>query len=286
MIDIRPIKTMKGARHVEEIIMAAWDGDCNISIPDYLTITIARENGGVVLLAWDDEKPVGFCLGFLSFAGKENRVSEKMEFIHYSHMAGILPEYRGQKLGQQIKWAQRDAVLAMGIDRIVWTFDPLETLNGRLNIHKLGTICNTYKRNVYGEGHDGLNWGVPTDRFYVDWHIASDWVQAHADESHPSPDFGELTAVNTPIINPPFKDNGIWRVGSIDAAAFEQERVLTAVPRNYQAVKKANMEWGLDWRLHARDLFERAFEMGFTITDLLVEDDLCYYFMEKNFRET
>ena len=285
MIDIRPIKTIKGARYVEQIIMAAWHGDCNISIPEYLTITIARENGGVVLLAWDDEKPIGFCLGFLSFAGDENRVGDDMRFIHYSHMAGVVPEYRGRKLGQKIKWAQRDAVLAMGIDHIVWTFDPLETLNGRLNIHKLGAICYTYKRNVYGEGRDGLNWGVPTDRFYVDWRIDSAWVQAHADETHQSPDFAALMAAHTPIINPPFIDSGIWRAGDIDVAAFEEDCVLTAVPRNYQAVKKENVAWGLDWRMHTRELFERAFELGFTATDLLVEDDLCYYLLEKNFDE-
>ena len=283
MIDIRPIKTIKGARYVEQIIMAAWGGDCNLSIPDYLTITIARENGGLVLLAWDDDKPVGFCFGFLSFLGKEDRVGEAEQFIHYSHMAGVLPEYRGQKLGQKIKWAQRKAVQAMGISRIIWTFDPLETLNGRLNIHKLGTICNTYKRNVYGEGHDGLNWGVPTDRFYVDWHIDSAWVAAHEDGSHRWLRFGELTAVNTPIVNPPIMDNGIWRAGGIDESAFEQDRVLVAVPRDYQAVKKASVTWGLEWRMHTRALFERAFAGGLTAVDLLVEGDLCYYLLQKKF---
>ena len=285
MIDIRPIKTIKGARYVEQIIMAAWNGDCNISIPDYLTITIARENGGIVLLAWDDEKPVGFCLGFLSFTGDENRMGDNMHFVHYSHMAGVLPEYRGGKLGQKIKWAQRDAVMAMGIDCIVWTFDPLETLNARLNIHKLGAICRTYKRNVYGEGHDGLNWGVPTDRFRVDWNIGSARVREHAADSYRWADFAALMATHTPIINPPFADSGIWRAGGIDEAAFEQERVLVAVPRKYQAVKKASVAWGLDWRMHSRELFEQAFALDFTITDLLVKDDLCYYLMEKNFDE-
>lgn len=285
MIDIRPIQTIEEASHVEQIIMAAWNGDCNIAIPDYLTITIARENGGVVLLAWDDETPVGFCLGFLSFTGDEKRVGDDMHFVHYSHMAGVLPAYRGEKLGQKIKWAQRDAVMAMGIDCIVWTFDPLETLNGRLNTHKLGAICNTYKRNVYGEGHDGLNWGVPTDRFRADWNIKSARVQAHAADSYRWATFAELMATHTPIINPPFADGGIWRAGGIDASAFDQDCVLAAVPRTYQAVKKASVAWGLDWRMHSRELFEQAFALGFTVTDLLVKDDLCYYLLEKNFDE-
>jgi predicted GNAT superfamily acetyltransferase len=284
MIDIRPIKTIKGARYVEKIITAAWGSD-EIVIPDHLTITLAKENGGVVLLAWDEDKPVGFCLGFLSFTGDENRVSKHIKLKHCSHMAGVLPEYRGQKLGERLKWAQREAVLAMGIELITWTYDPLESLNGRLNLHKLGAVCNTYTRNIYGDGRDALNWGVPTDRFRVDWHIASPWVQSHHDHTHPFRTFDEWTAVGIPIANPPTIANGIWRAGSIDAAAFAQKQVLAAIPHNYQAVKKASVEWGLDWRLHMRELFERAFSAGFTAVDLLVKDDLSYYLLEKHFDE-
>lgn len=84
-------------------------------------------------------------------------------------MAAVLPAYQGLGIGERLKWAQRDAVLAQGIDLITWTYDPLESANAYLNLRKLGAVCNTYLRNVYGNLTDTLNNGLATDRFQVDW---------------------------------------------------------------------------------------------------------------------
>ena len=173
MIEIKPVTTITECRHIEKITEAAWNAGPEVAVPDHMTITLAKENGSVVLLAWDDDKPVGFTLGFLSYVGEEKRLKI------CSHLAAVLPEYRGKHIGEQLKWAQRDYVLEMGIDHITWTYDPLATLNGRLNIHKLGATCNKYMRDVYGDGRDPLNAALPTDRFYVDWWLGSDWVKAH-----------------------------------------------------------------------------------------------------------
>ncbi len=75
-----------------------------------------------------------------------------------------------------LSWRSVRHVLAQGIDLITWTFDPLETRNATLNFHKLGAVCNTYFPNLYGDMRDGLNAGLPSDRFQVDWWIASERV--------------------------------------------------------------------------------------------------------------
>ena len=62
---------------------------------------------------------------------------------------------------------------ARGIDLITWTYDPLLARNVQLNIAKLGAVCNTYLANLYGEMRDGLNAGLPSDRFQLDWWIAT-----------------------------------------------------------------------------------------------------------------
>ena len=67
---------------------------------------------------------------------------------------------------------------SQGIDLITWTFDPLEARNAWLNFGKLGAVCNTYLRNVYGNLQDGLNAGLPSDRLQVDWWIGSEWVES------------------------------------------------------------------------------------------------------------
>ncbi len=292
MIEIRPVTTIEESRLIEGITRAAWGGGTEIAIPDHLILTMAKEAGGVVLLAWDRNKPIGYCLGFLAFTEPERRLK------HCSHVAGVIPGYQGRRVGEMIKWAQRDAVLETAVDHITWTYDPLETRNGRLNIHKLGAICNTYKRNVYGELRDALNWGVPTDRFRVDWWLTSPRVEAHKAGSQAYKSFDEWLAAGVKVVNMPTArprvqqfpvdivgtvDN-IWYVGSINTAAFEQKHLLVAVPKDFQSIKKADVGLGLAWRMHTREIFERAFAAGFVTTDLLVEEQLCYYLLERQIK--
>lgn len=277
MIEIRPVTTIIECRHVEAICEAAWNAGPEVAVPDHMTITIAKENGGVVLLAWDEETPVGFTLGFLSFVGEEKRLKV------CSHLAAVLPEYRGKHIGEQLKWAQRDTVLAMGIDHITWTYDPLETLNGRLNIHKLGAICKNYKRDIYGDGRDPLNAALPTDRFYVDWWLASSWVQDHHAQQMANKSAADWQAEGVRVVNPPQEKDGLLQLGEVVDAAFDGERLLTAVPRNFQTLKYADTQLGLAWRLHTREIFERAFTQGFVVIDLLVAPTTCYYLLERNF---
>src|SRR3990170_500956 len=47
--------------------------------------------------------------------------------MQWSHMAGVLPEFRGG-LGYRLKRAQRERALSQGLDLIEWTFDPLQAM--------------------------------------------------------------------------------------------------------------------------------------------------------------
>jgi predicted GNAT superfamily acetyltransferase len=273
-IEVRPVTTIAEGHLIEAIPCAAWEGDLTIASPEHMTITVARENGGVVLMAWDGETAVGFCLGFLSYVGQQKRLK------HHSHVTGILPAYRGKHVGEIIKWAQRQTVLSLDIDHITWTYDPLETRNGNLNLHKLGAVCTTYKRDVYGFINDGLNQGAPTDRFYVDWWLASTWVKDHAAKTYQSQNKAEWMAAGAVIVNPPQQQESGWLPGNF--VETDTKHVLVAVPKDYQAVKRAYPEAGLSWRLHTRQIFEWAFAAGYTAVDLLVEKELCYYLLIKN----
>ena len=168
ILPIRPLSTHGEIRAVEQLQREVWDLPDVEVVPLHVLITAAK-NGGLLLGAFDDERLVGFVFGFpgLTSDGK---------LKHCSHMAGVHPAYRDRGLGYSLKLAQRDHVLAQGIDLITWTFDPLETRNATLNFHKLGAVCNTYIPNLYGEMRDGLNAGLPSDRFQVDWWIASERV--------------------------------------------------------------------------------------------------------------
>ena len=167
-ITIRPIETHAEYHALEQLQRDVWTLPDVEVVPLHVLLTAAK-NGGLLLGAFDGERLVGFVFGFPGLT-PEGRLK------HCSHMAGVHPDYRDRGLGYSLKLAQREHVLAQGIDLITWTFDPLETRNASLNFHKLGAVCNTYIPNLYGEMRDGLNAGLPSDRFQVDWWIASERV--------------------------------------------------------------------------------------------------------------
>jgi predicted GNAT superfamily acetyltransferase len=97
-------------------------------------------------------------------------------YLH-SHMLAVLPEYRNAGLGQRLKLAQRDDALARGIDRMEWTFDPLEIKNAHLNIARLGAIARRYMPDFYGPSTSPLQGGLPTDRLVAEWWLRSERVR-------------------------------------------------------------------------------------------------------------
>ena len=95
----------------------------------------------------------------------------------WSHMLGVLDELRSEGVGRQLKMLQRDRTLAMELDLIEWTYDPMQALNAHLNFAKLGVSVGEYEENVYGQSTSPLHRGNPTDRFVAEWWIRQPRVE-------------------------------------------------------------------------------------------------------------
>ena len=208
------------------------------------------------------------------------------------------PAYQNQNVGYRLKLAQREHMLAQGIDLITWTFDPLESRNARLNFHKLGATCNTYLRELYGRMRDELNVGLASDRFQVDWHIASDHVagRLRGDRADPStglrtgpsttdassalstgPSLSALLAEGVPLLNRPLP--GDLPRPPETVLPIEGNRLLVQIPARFQAIKSADLGLARAWREHTRALFEAAFAAGYTVVDLLFEEGRSCYLL-------
>jgi predicted GNAT superfamily acetyltransferase len=159
-----------------ELQVETWgynDGDV---IPRRLFI-VAQRIGGQVIGAFDGSGMVGFAMSLPGVKpGKSNSDLPKA-YLH-SHMLAVKPEHRNAGIGRRLKLYQRDEALSRGISLMEWTFDPLETKNAFLNIHKLGVIVRGYTPNFYGVSSSRLQGGLPTDRLHAEWWMESARVKA------------------------------------------------------------------------------------------------------------
>jgi predicted GNAT superfamily acetyltransferase len=283
-IDIRPLHTIDEYRTAETLQCTVWNIQNIRVVPDAVLLT-TQKNGGLVLGAFDmgagpeHAQLIGYLYGFVGLT-PDGTVK------HCSHQLGVLPGYQDQNIGYRLKLAQREYVAAQGISLITWTYDPLESRNAYLNLHKLGAVCRTYLCNIYGEMRDGLNSGLPSDRFEVEWHITSHHVTRRL-EGALTTTLDALRQEGVPVLNSAHSDP---RTGSplaplADPLPIEGERLLIQVPASFQSIKAADLEIAAAWRQQTRALFEQAFARNYTATNMLNDGQQRYYLLEQGWSQ-
>ena len=251
-ITIREINKVAEMRAVEGLEKEVW-GIPDLDVVPLTHLVAAKEAGGVLIGAFDGETLVGFVYGFPSL--------ERGQMAHHSHMLAVKPAYRNYDLGRRLKLAQREHVIAQGIDLISWTFDPLQSLNAHFNFGKLGVLADRYFVNFYGEDAASFLHQTGTDRLWVSWLVSSERVQGliNGDSYQVSSDHGSpLVQVETDDSS---RRNDLTEGLSRDQAAIEIPSNIDALPR----------ETGWRWREDTRWAFTEALKAGY-IVDAFVRE--------------
>jgi predicted GNAT superfamily acetyltransferase len=154
-----------------------WGYEGNDIIPRRVFV-VARHIGGQVIGAFEPEggRLVGFAMALPGLKEKMPGESGVPGVYLHSHMLAVEGEWRNSGLGQKLKLVQREEALSRGMDRMQWTFDPLEGKNAFLNIHRLGVVVRRYLPDFYGVSSSRLQNGLPTDRLLAEWHLDSSRV--------------------------------------------------------------------------------------------------------------
>lgn len=235
-IVIRDIESLEEMHEVEQLQREIW-GVEDLEIYPALALKPQKEVGATLIGAFAEGRMVGFVFGFPGILDGET--------IIHSDMLGISPAYRSNNLGYLLKCAQRDAAIALGVKRITWTFDPLQSRNAHFNFSKLGVIADRYYVDYYGVTSSFLH-RFGTDRLWVTWLLGSERVNS----LQPS-DIEELPH--------------LVRVGENLEPILNQEpitgsKVIIEIPRELTEHHKL-------WRMATRDAFTRALEQGFIVED-------------------
>jgi predicted GNAT superfamily acetyltransferase len=264
---IRILETADEMAAVEELQRIVWPGSETDVVPAHVLLTAAH-NGGLVLGALDGERLVGMLFGF---PGIEN-VPDGPRPKHCSHMLGVHPDLRDSGLGFALKRAQWQMVRRQGLDHITWTYDPLLSRNAYLNVARLGAVCDTYLREVYGEMRDGLNAGLPSDRFQVDWWILTQRVFRRVGRK-PRRTFNLLHFAEAGVapLYATRKTREGWIAPPGEIPDFSERLQLAEIPPDFTTLRTEDAKLARDWRLFSRGLFEKAFAGGYLVTDFVYD---------------
>ena len=165
-MDIRTLTTAEELRQVFYLEQTIWRYESIEDSVPVIMLLVSVRIGGLVIGAYDEDRLVGFAYALPGIRrGKP---------FQWSHMLGVLPEYRASGLGWRLKVEQRRLVVASGIDLIAWTYDPLQAANAHLNFAKLGTVAREYHLDAYPGSSSTLHAGTATDRLIAEWWLRSD----------------------------------------------------------------------------------------------------------------
>jgi predicted GNAT superfamily acetyltransferase len=267
---IRPLTTIDDCRRVAALERTIWgytDPE-DVVPPPVLIVSIKR--GGILLGAFD---VAGDMKGFVYSipAWKAGRPTQ------WSHMLGVTPDAREAGLGVRLKLAQRDAAMAMGMDLIEWTYDPLQTVNAYLNFVKLGVVVEEYEENIYGNSSSPLHSGTPTDRFVAEWRLREPHVERRLAST------GGLLArdqsvTRAPVVNPSRSGVRWLRPGAADLTR-DAARLLVEIPAGFSEMLASEPALALDWRLGTRQIFQTYFARGYRVVDFFRAPDRGQYLL-------
>lgn len=260
-LTIRALHTFDEFRQVMALESEIWgydDPEDAVGIPMFV-ITLKR--GGILLGAFDGTRLVAFVY---SIAGiKHGRP------MQWSHMLGVLPEYRGTGVGRELKIEQRRISMEMGLDLMEWTYNPLQTANAHLNFRRLGVVVEDYVENVYGESSSVLHRGNPTDRFIAQWWMRTPRVGRAVAARHdveagalsPREEWDRAAPVN--VVNR--RDR--WTACEGATLGAEAPWLTVGVPDGFTEMLIGDPGLAESWRLATRGLFNHYLPRGYTVVD-------------------
>ncbi len=267
-VEVRLLKTHEEFVECERIQKAVWG---NLGVGSEV-MTVAQKYGGAVVGAIVDRRIVGFIYAFLA--------RRKGRLIHWSHMMAVEGGFRDRALGFRMKLAHRRLALRQRIQSICWTYDPLQSRNATLNIRRLGARVEDYIDDCYGHFPSSIERGLASDRFVVNWRIASPGVRSRLREGPPAPQKTSLPRANeTRFDGRGFLENRRLSLNLGDP------RLLVEIPANTDQMRARALPLARRWRSETRKIFEHYLARGYRVRDFIppapASDGRCFYVLRQ-----
>ncbi|HEU6451366.1 MAG TPA: GNAT family N-acetyltransferase [Gemmatimonadaceae bacterium] len=250
-----------------ELQKQVWGDDFTEIIPSSV-LKVVQQVGGIAIGAFVENRLVGLLFGISGIRDGE--------LAHWSDTLAVLPEYRDLGIGRRLKWQQRDRLLVEGVERIHWTFDPLESRNAYVNLVRLGAVAGEYRRDFYGATASILHEGLETDRLVASWEIRSDRVARRLAGER---GWSETSVEGVPLVNQ-WRSSGQLPIAGEPDLSLTAPAVRLAIPADIQELRSRSPEVALDWRRTTRAAFEAYLGRGYAAIDLVRGPECSCYVLE------
>ena len=246
-IVIRPLASIADYDEAVALQDEIWGAGFSDRVPAAI-LRVGQKVGGVSAAAFDaDGRMLGFVFGLTGV--RDGRL------VHWSDMLAVRGHARGKHLGERLKGYQRDVLRDIGVQTILWTFDPLVARNAHFNLNRLGASIADYVPNFYGANTGSiLHGGLPTDRLVAEWEVdASGASRAMGAAKTGDADAPRSATVSngTPLLIDPLSD---------------AVRVYVPVPSDIETVLTSDPAAALAWRLATRDAMMHYLARGYRVT--------------------
>lgn len=268
-LQIQPLRALEEMAPVEKLQRTYWGDEGETLVPVHMLFSMAA-HGGHVLAATDGDVIAGVVMGML---GADNEHSDRpaAESLYvYSKRMVVSRDYRNQGLGSRLKFAQREFVLAQGVHKIVWTFDPMLAPNAHLNLHKLGAMSRSYREDCYGLAV-GLSPDGTSDRLYLEWMLDDPGVVARAAGEWTDKTVWDYLDDGALVVNPAQADAGRLIPGAV--LDVEADMILVQTPTDYVTLLEGQLELAKSWRAHSRDTLGERMRGGYVVRDFVLQVD-------------
>ena len=247
-IVLRPLASLDDFEEAVRLQDEIWGAGFSDRVPAAI-LRVGQKVGGVSAGAFaENGRMLGFVFGLTGI--RDGRL------VHWSDMLAVREEARGHHLGDRLKHYQRDVVRALGVTRMLWTFDPLVARNAHFNLNRLGVGIAEYVPNFYGANTGSILHGaLPTDRFVADWELDTE-AQPGRDTSG-QPDTHDPIPVTTVV-----EGGHVRTVDPLPAAP----RVRVPIPVDLESTLGRSADEALAWRLATRTAIMHYLAAGYRVS--------------------
>jgi predicted GNAT superfamily acetyltransferase len=231
------------ALQVSQVLADVWGLPLRESPGEVGLLVVVGHGNGYVAGAWRGYRIVGGSFAFLTWHGDRLGL--------HSHVTGTVEP--GGGVATAMKHHQRAWAAAMGIDEIVWTFDPLIRRNAHLNLEVLGGRVAGYERNLYGPLNDSFNANDETDRAFLHWDITR--VSPRRPPIHSS--------------DLPNHEVALDNVGVVHATTADH--LLVGTPGDIIDLRSTDPAAALHWRQVQRSVLSEATSRGLSASRLTTD---------------